>query len=175
MSCNIPGRKPCLMKQALFFMVWWQIFFFLFLFTLLCTGCPSWLTPKILWSYDNEYVFSLNAATKFWKQSYDLKEIKFLTYVSISLILPCLRSLTIVTNLLQLLWWDFVCDILRMPVTDTSWHAPSSLVAVCGAASGRSCVSWILSSLSALSHHPKSLCFSAIICSQGFLLAFPGG
>lgn len=75
MSCNISGRKPCLMKQALFFMVWWQIFFS-FLFTLLCTGCPSWLTPKILWSHDNEYVFSLNAATKFWKQSYDLKEIK---------------------------------------------------------------------------------------------------
>lgn len=51
-------------------------FFFWFLFTLLCTGCPGWLTSKILWSHDNEYVFSLNASTKFYKQSYDLKEIK---------------------------------------------------------------------------------------------------
>lgn len=32
MSCNISGRKPCLMKQALFFMVWWQIFFFVSLY-----------------------------------------------------------------------------------------------------------------------------------------------
>ena len=58
------------------YFLWCGDRFFWFLFTLLCTGYPGWLTSKILWSHDNEYVFFLNASTKFYKQSYDLKEIK---------------------------------------------------------------------------------------------------